>query len=393
MLLLFGRPKTCILIAYRPEAPLKASLPLTLAFASALTLASTQLRSQAIAPRHVEGRLRGFVTIRTANGKQIGYGTMTQSVQGDRITGHTSYRFRDGSLDEETSVYSDQKAFTLISDHHIQRGPLFPHPLDLTTNADGDTTNRTVDSSGKPKLETSHIDLPPGTAVVGMMCTLMANLDPATQSLKLPVLSPTQKPRLLHFAITPDGHGTFRIAGARQIASIYRLKTELGGIAGIVAPIVDKQPDDILVWIVEGESPLAIRAIGQLSEGGPLLDIQMAGATFPRRHPKITSRPNGNPTRSPAPREVVPARHEGAFTFPAGSVTVSTDSNEFAASPRTGAYRAPCPRSSGSHGSGKPTSEPSLSSGRSRSIAAAFSDDHNPSSNDGFSITSAHNPP
>jgi hypothetical protein len=192
-----------------------------------------------------------------------------------------TYRFRDGSFDDETAVFSEQKAFTLISDRHIQRGPMFPHPLDLTTNATGDSTNRTLDSGGKIKLETSHIDLPPGTTVEGMMCTLMANLDPATQSLRLATLSPTQKPRLFHFAITNEGHGTFRIAGSRQTASIFRLKTDLGGIAGIVAPILDKQPDDILVWVLEGESPAVVRAIGQLSEGGPLVDIQLAGATFP----------------------------------------------------------------------------------------------------------------
>ncbi len=229
----------------------------------------------------MEGRLRGFFIVRSIDGKQIGYGSMSQSVDSGRITLRTIYRFRDGSLDDETTVFSEQKTFTLISDHHIQRGPFFAHPIDLTTNAAGDTTNRTLDSHGKPRLETSHIDLPPGTAVVGMMCTLMANLDPATQSFKLPALSPTEKPRLFHFAVSPEGRGTFRIAGTRQTAAIFRMKTELGGIAGVVAPILDKQPDDILLWLLEGDAPVAVRAIAQLSEGGPLVDIQVAGGTFP----------------------------------------------------------------------------------------------------------------
>jgi hypothetical protein len=225
--------------------------------------------------------LRGFVTIRSTDGKQIGYGSVSQFVQGDRITERTTYHFHDGSLDDETVVFSEKNTFALITDHHVQRGPLFSHPLDLTINASGDATNRTIDSSGKPKLETSHIDLPPGTAVIGMMSTVLANLNPAAQPLKIPALTPTQKPRLVHFAVAPEGRGTFRVSGSRQTASIFRIKTELGGIAGVVAPIIDKQPDDTLVWVLEGDAPLTIRAIGQLSEGGPVMDIQMAGATFP----------------------------------------------------------------------------------------------------------------
>ncbi len=225
--------------------------------------------------------MRGFVTVRSLDGKQIGFGILNQSVHGMRITDHMTYRFHDGSLDDETAVFSESKEFTLISDHHLQRGPLFPHPIDLTTNAAGETTNRTIDSDGKVRLETSHVDLQSGMAVEGMMCTLMANLHPETQSLKLLTLSPTSKPRLFQFVITPEGHGTFHIAGASQTASIFRLKTDLGGIAGVVAPILDKQPEDIFIWVLEGESPLSVRAIAQLSDGGPLLDIQLAGATFP----------------------------------------------------------------------------------------------------------------
>jgi len=259
---------------------IRTGLALILAFATA------QLPAQAIPVRHLEGRLRGFVTIRSLDGKPIGYGELSQSAQAGRVTDRMTYRFRDGSLDEETIVFSEAKLFTLLSDRHLQRGPLFPHPIDLATNAAGDTISRTPDSNGKYKVETSHFDLPPGTAVVGMMGTLMANLDPATQSLSVPALSPSQKPRLLHFSITREGRGTFHIAGSRQTASIFRAKAELGGIAGLVAPILGKEPLDSLIWVLEGDSPVVVRAITQISEGGPLLDMQLAGATFPRAQQK-----------------------------------------------------------------------------------------------------------
>jgi hypothetical protein len=225
--------------------------------------------------------MRGFVTIRAMDGHSLGYGSMSQFVHAGRITYRMTYRFRDGSLDDEIAVFSEGRTFELLSDRHVQRGPIFAHPLDLTIRGTGDTSNRTLDGKGKAKVETSHLELPPGTVVVGMMCTLMANFDPATQSLKLPALSPTPKPRLFHFAITREAPGTFRIAGSRQTAAVFRVKSELGGIAGVVAPLLDKQPDDILVWVLEGDAPAVVRAVGQLSEGGPLLDIQIAGARFP----------------------------------------------------------------------------------------------------------------
>ena len=50
---------------------------------------------------------------------------------------------------------------------------------------------------------------------------------------------------------------------------------------GLLAPVVGKQPDDLSVWILEGETRMVVREVGQLGEGGPLVSIEMAGTTFP----------------------------------------------------------------------------------------------------------------
>ena len=39
---------------------------------------------------------------------------------------------KDGSLHDETAVYSQHREFRLLSDHLIQKGPSFPQPLDMT---------------------------------------------------------------------------------------------------------------------------------------------------------------------------------------------------------------------------------------------------------------------
>jgi hypothetical protein len=257
-------------------------LPGTTVFLASLIVLPL-LAAQGVAVRHREGRSHGFLVLRDDSGRQIGGGEMTEETEGDRVTCRVLFRFKDGSVDDETTVYSQRGSFQLVGDRHIQRGPFFSRPLDLTTDAGGQMTIRSEDKvAGKPKEEVSHMDMEPGTAVDGMMPAIMANLDPLSAALKLPMLSPTRRPRFFHFDVKLDGKGSFTVAGMRRTATIFRLHTDLGGLAGVVAPLVGKEPKDMLVWVIEGDAPAIVRVIGQLAEGSPLVDIQMAGTSFPR---------------------------------------------------------------------------------------------------------------
>jgi hypothetical protein len=123
-----------------------------------------------------------------------------------------------------------------------------------------------------------------------MIGTLLANLKPDTPPFKLGLVVPSGgKGRLIHLAITPGEQASFTVAGARRKATVYRMKLDLGGVAGVVAPIICKQPPDIIIWVLEGDPPLFVREIGQLSEDGPILSIEFSGATFPH-----TSAPPNN---------------------------------------------------------------------------------------------------
>jgi hypothetical protein len=42
----------------------------------------------------------------------------------------------------------------------------------------------------------------------------------------------------------------------------------LGGVAGVVAPIVGKQPADYHIWLQSGSPPAFVREEGPLYEGG-----------------------------------------------------------------------------------------------------------------------------
>ena len=64
--------------------------------------------------------------MRTLDGKSIAIGDATQVAQGDHVTSRVIFRFHDGSIDEDTTVFSQGGVFRLLRDHHIQRGLSFP---------------------------------------------------------------------------------------------------------------------------------------------------------------------------------------------------------------------------------------------------------------------------
>ena len=237
---------------------------------------------------HTQGALHGFLVLRSLAGATLGYGEFTQLADGDRVTAHLVYHFRDGSLDDETTVFTQHGTFQLVSDHHIQRGPFFPKPCEITVQADGTVTTITPTKDGhaqnKIKTETQHIDLPADISN-GMIGVLLANVDPNGAPFKLAMVVPSAgKGRLIHLDVSAESQASFTVAGSARKATIYRMKLDLGGVAGVVAPIIGKQPADIVVWVLEGDAPLFVRVVGQLSEGGPIVSIEFAGTSFP--HPK-----------------------------------------------------------------------------------------------------------
>jgi hypothetical protein len=102
--------------------------------------------------RHTEGLMHGFLVVRTLEGKTIADGQMTQDARGDRVTAHLILRFKDGSIYEDTTIYSQRGTFRLLSDHLIQRGPSFKQPVDTLIDAStGQVKVRYTEEKGKEK--------------------------------------------------------------------------------------------------------------------------------------------------------------------------------------------------------------------------------------------------
>ena len=203
---------------------------------------------------------------------------MTQVVHGDRVTSRLVFHFRDGSLDDDTTVFSQRGFFRLISDHHIQRGPSFPKPIDILIDAlSGKITYHNKDG----KVMQEHIDLALDVSN-GLPPNLLMNILPSTPGTRLSLVAPTDKPQLIHVSIKPSGEVPFTIGGIPRKAVDFILHVEIGGIKGKIAPLVGKQPEDYHIWILGGSSPAFIREEGQLYEGGPIWRIEQISPAFAR---------------------------------------------------------------------------------------------------------------
>jgi len=101
----------------------------------------------------------------------------------------------------------------------------------------------------------------------------------------------TPKPRLVKLKIAAAGADSFSTAGMARKATHYVLKVDIGGVAGLVAPLVGKQPPDSHIWILEGEAPAFVKSEAALFMGGPLWRMELVSPVWPRsRGTSSTSR-------------------------------------------------------------------------------------------------------
>jgi len=249
---------------------------------SACFLGGASLPASAVAVRYKEGTIHGFLVLSALDGTPLAEGDLTQVPDGDRITSRLTYHFKDGSRQEETTVFSQRGNFRLISYHLVQKGPAFPHPIDLSIAAStGRVTVQYTDDDGKEKTAVERLKLPPDLAN-GLVLTLLKNVRPDTPPAEVSMVVATPKPRLIKLVITAQGTEPFSLAGSSREAVHYVVKIEIGGIAGLVAPLLGKQPPDTHVWVLGGEAPAFVKSEGASCLGCPSWRVELVSPVWPR---------------------------------------------------------------------------------------------------------------
>jgi len=238
------------------------------------------LTADQVPVRHMEGLMHGFLALRTLEGTRLADGEMTQVAEGDRVTGHLIFRFKDGSVYDDTTIFTQRGAFRLLSDHLVQRGPSFKQ--DMETSVEASTGQITVrykdkdkDKDGKEKVLKEQQELPPDVAN-GLLFTLVKHIQPKAPQTTVSMVATTPKPRVVKLEILPESVKAIASGNTKHETVRYVVKVKIGGVAGLVAPLLGRQPPDTHVWVLTGNAPAFVKLEGPLYAGGPIWRIELA---------------------------------------------------------------------------------------------------------------------
>ena len=240
------------------------------------------LRAEQITVRYTEGLSHGFLAVRTLEDKLLADGEITQVAKGDRVTSRLLFRFKDGSIYDDTAIFTQRGSFRLLSDHLVARGPSFKNPMETSLDvATGQVTVRYTNDKGEEKVIKQRLDLPADVAN-GLLITLIKHIQPTAPETTVSYVATTPAPRLVKLVIVPQrdeplSHGTIKLK-----AMHYSAKVKIGGIAGLIAPLIGKQPPDTQIWVLNGHAPAFVKLEGQLYDGGPIWRVELSSpAEFP----------------------------------------------------------------------------------------------------------------
>jgi hypothetical protein len=247
---------------------------LTVLLICAAILEPNLLTAEQVPVRYIEGVLHGFLVLQTLQGETLANGDLQQVVKGERVTSHLVFRFKDGSLYEETAVFSQRRSFRLLSDRVVRRGPSFKDPSDTSIDASsGQVTVRSMED-GKEKVVSNRLHLPPDLAN-GLVFTVLKNIRLDATSTTVSMVGGTSKPRIVKLNIVPEGEEALSVGVLHYEVLRYVVKVEVGGVAGVVVPLLGKQPPDIHIWVLKDPAPVVVKSEGPLYEGGPIWRIEL----------------------------------------------------------------------------------------------------------------------
>jgi len=247
-----------------------------------------------VAVRSPEGGIHGYLLVRSLAGETLGQGEVTQVVkEGGVVESHVVFHFKDGSLHDEKAAYSQQRVFTMIRYHLIQRGPLFPEQIDVSI--DRGTGEYTVRSQrgqeGREAVLSGHFDLPMDV-YNGMFVVVLKNLLKGANG-TVSFLAFTPAPEVIKLQLLLMGEQPVRIGDLWSKANHYVFKPQIGKIRQFFGRFFGKLPAGFHYdcWILAAEVPSFVQFEGPLQLMGPIVRVELVS-------PRLAVKPEDK--RSPA---------------------------------------------------------------------------------------------
>jgi hypothetical protein len=235
-----------------------------------MLLVPAAVQAAPVGVRFAEGVIRAFPVLRSTDHRKLAQGDLVQIVRGGRVESRLVFRFLDGSLYDETVVFSQDRSFTLLNYRLVQRGPSFPESLEAFVDresgryevryrADEDSPEETLDGS---------VSLP-DDVYNGMLALVVKNLPPRT-SATVSIIAFTPKPRVVKLEMQPVAEERVQVRDIPLAALRYHIRAQLGLFASLL--VVDLP--DLRMWILPGEAPAFLKAEGPLYFLGPVWTIE-----------------------------------------------------------------------------------------------------------------------
>jgi hypothetical protein len=246
-----------------------------------LLLGVTAVEAAPVTVRLPEGNTRGFLVLRSPEGEVIAQGELRQKPAQGLIESRLSLAFKDSSHREEIAVFSQDKTFRIESYRLVERGPSFPTAEITFDRKSGQYKARTQDKKGgEEQVAAGPLEMP-ADLYNGMALVLLKNLaDGEKASGQMAIFTP--KPRLIRMDLNPEGDEMIRLGGTALTVRRYLVKLEIGGLTGVIASFIGKDPPDSRYWLATGEVPAFVRFEGALFLNGPRWRIEMTTPDWPR---------------------------------------------------------------------------------------------------------------
>jgi hypothetical protein len=231
-----------------------------------------------ITVRYQEGVSHGYLTLRQPDGRLLADGENSQVASGHTVHSRLTFHFKDGSLYDDTTVYSDRGDFRLISDHSIEKGPSFKTQIETYIDArTGEVTAKYLDKK-KTKFIRRKMKLPPDLAN-GLLYIIVKNIAPSPAA-TVSYLAFSPQPRIVKLVFTREADQKYFTDATSHKATHYVMKVQIGGVTGVVASILKKVPPDTQFWLLDGNPPTFAGSQGPLYGSGPVWRIDLVS---PRR--------------------------------------------------------------------------------------------------------------
>lgn len=249
--------------------------------ALALVALLSPLSATPVPVRFAEGVVHGFLVLRTLDGVKIADGDLLQVARGGNVEKRMVFRFEDGSMFEEKTVFTEKGVYALVSYELDQHGPAFAADtrvsLERVTGKYVVTTKARKDRQDKVLRGTLTL---PDDVYNGMILTIVKDLDKGASEI-VHFVAFTPEPRLIELEILPVGEHKVLIGDRATTATDYALKPRLGVWLTFFAKVLQRMPPDGHVWIAQDDVPAFVKFEGPLAIAGPVWRIELTSPRWP----------------------------------------------------------------------------------------------------------------